>query len=524
MTFIGKLYPFQKEAVGRMIEPGGTLVAFSMGLGKTILAIAAAEQLIESGQAGGGLVICPASLKYQWERQIKAFTDGAFTQVVDGTPSQRLRQYQRIKNGEVEYAILNYDQVVNDWEYVNKLPRDFIVGDELTAIKNSAPQRSKKMRRLKAEWRWGLTGQPVENRADEIYNIMRWVDPNVFVEHELFEMMFIVRDNYGKVLRYKNLDKMHERLQDVMVRHTRAEVADQMPAVVEESLLVHFDSAGAKLYRRITNDILDCMDGSGWAGGGFDLDSYYKGEAMEFGSEMMGAIASRFVCLRMLCDHPELLRRSADRFDGKDAWAGSASGSAYASELAEVGVLNGLTKTPKLDATIELITEILAESPENKIVLFSFFKDSLQLIQEQVQLKKLTHSVQHTGDMSAKAKDGAKQIFSNDKKCRLFLSSDSGGVGLDLNKANYLINFDLPWSAGAWAQRQARIIRLSTEFPQVTLISILMADSVEERQYSVLQQKQRVADAIVDGRGHDIKGGLSLDLASLSEFLRASTV
>jgi len=117
-----------------------------------------------------------------------------------------------------------------------------------------------------------------------------------------------------------------------------------------------------------------------------------------------------------------------------------------------------------------------------------------------------------------------KRQFATDPNTRLFLSSDAGGIGLDLPVANYLISMDLPWSAGAYAQRQARIIRLSSEFPQVTLLSTQMAGSIEEYQYRLLSQKKKVADAVIDGKGISPKGRLNLDLQSLSEFLQTHVV
>jgi SNF2 family DNA or RNA helicase len=96
---------------------------------------------------------------------------------------------------------------------------------------------------------------------------------------------------------------------------------------------------------------------------------------------------------------------------------------------------------------------------------------------------------------------------------------------VDLPNANYLISADLPWSAGKLDQRNARIIRLSSEFEAVTLIYMLMAGSIEERQFDMLAQKQAIASAIVDGKGYDRKTGrLDLDLKTLSAFLQESEV
>jgi SNF2 family DNA or RNA helicase len=132
--------------------------------------------------------------------------------------------------------------------------------------------------------------------------------------------------------------------------------------------------------------------------------------------------------------------------------------------------------------------------------------------------------VEFTGELTPRERDKVKQIFATDDSCRLFLSSDAGGMGLDLPEASYLINFNLPWSAGKFDQRQARIIRLSSEWEAVTLNTVMMAGSIEERMHEMLHAKRAIADAIVDGRGIDPRGRLKLNVATLTDFLSSSSV
>lgn len=741
-----------------------------MGLGKTVITIAAAEELIERGEIGGGLVIVPADLKHQWRKQILAFTEGkANVQVIEGSQAQRMNQYQLVKSGQVEYAIMNYEQVVNDWQWVRRLPRDFIVLDEATYIKGFKSKRSKKIKQLKADYKWALTGQPVENRPEEIFSIMEWVDENLFGPYEIFDPHFIVRWSSGKVRKIKNIPTFNRLLNKRMVRISRDTpgVKEQLPQVVEESYVIDFDPAGAKLYRRIATELIDLLASiDAW---GFDIDNYYTGAA-ENAPEGLGDIMSRVMCLRMLCDHPELLWWSADLADGTtDPKSRTlARGSAYAAMLKATGQLDKLGPSRKLETTVELIEEILDANPKNKVVLFSFFKEQLRIIGDRMEPK--TGVAHFNGDIKRNDREANKVRFQTDPNCRLFLSSDAGGYGVDLPQANYLLcvkadmpvltdhlkwvpagslqvgdgllafeeyarggrgnsrrwqrsqvtnnrialmecvsvllsngeslivtpqhpllvqtgkgdtrwveaqhlkkgwrvhkylqpwedftcfeagwmsglldgegcacqighglavtltqnrgpvldralclakergfvmrdtgraghcpqyavgggaheatrflgqfqpmrliptwirlleehtiravesptvvgvepagvhevsvlgtststffgagyaqhnSYDLPWSAGAWKQRNARIIRLSSEFDSVTLISMLMAGSIEERQYEALEMKQMVASALIDGKGYDEKGGLSFGLDSLGEFLAGSSV
>jgi SNF2 family DNA or RNA helicase len=518
VSFKGQLHPFQEEAVERMLDMRRLLVAYEMGLGKTVIAIAACEELIEAGKAGGIWILAPASIKLQWQHMLEQFAPDANVIVVSGDARRRGNQYLAYNQGKAEYLILNPEQMVNDWEVVSKLPRDVIIADEVTWAKNFKPNRSKKLKRLHATYQWGLTGQPVENRAEELFSIMQWIDPTVLGNFKTFDAAFIKRDYFGRVKLYRNLPTLHRLVSDHMVRRTRAEVADQLPAVVEpEPILVDADADTSRLYRRMVHDLEAELAEAISTYGNFSLSGFYHGDDQ---GEARGRIMSKMVCMRMLCDHPELLRLSAAHFRG--VLPGARTGSMYAEELHQAGRLERLPKAPKLAVTVDLIRDILDASPENKVVLFSFFRDMLDLIAAATQDS--TTSVLFTGAVSQRNRDKAKQQFVNDPSTRLFLSSDAGGIGLDLPVANYLISYDLPWSAGAFAQRQSRIIRLSSTFPQVTLLSVQVTGSIEQYQHRLLGQKKKVADAVIDGRGINPRGRLTLDLASLSQFLQASLV
>lgn len=520
MTFKGTLFPFQEAAKARMIEMKSILLAMEMGLGKTVVVIAAVEDLFDKGEVGGGLIIAPASIKYQWKAMIEQFTGGeAKVVVVDGPPKKRLDFYSDYKAGRAEYCIINPEQLVGDWTIVSKLPRDFIVADEVQWAKNFAPKRSKRLKRLHATYQWGLTGQPVENRPEEIFSIFQWLDATVLGRFDVFDRAFISRDSYGNPRSYRNLPTLHRLVSEHMVRHTREEVKDQLPDVVGPvARYVEMDIEGARLYRRIVKELLSDLESAFDEFGNFNLITFYNGDTAL--GQARGAIMSKLTCLRMLCDSPELLRRSAAHFRGERP--GNRTGSIYAEELHAAKALDRLRKAPKIDSAVELLRDILGADPGNKVVLFSNFKDSLDLLSAET--CHLTEAVLFSGDVKAKDREVAKQRFATEPDVRLFLSSDAGGVGLDLPQANFLVSFDLPWSAGAYAQRQSRIIRLSSVFPQVTLISMQIKDSIDEYQAGLLAQKQKIADAVVDGRGISARGGLKLDLQSLTKFLQTRVI
>jgi SNF2 family DNA or RNA helicase len=403
----------------------------------------------------------------------------------------------------------------NDVSYLDRIRIDAIVIDEATLIKSPAAKRSRFLKKIgkRSPYRFALTGQPIENRPEELFSIMEFVDPTILGRFDLFDRTFIVRDRWGKPTRYRNLNHLHESLSDVMYRKTREDIQDQLPELITKVVPVAFDVSGAKVYRMITADLLKKINEAiGKVGRGFDLWRHYN----SVGGEAQGDIMSRMTVLRMLCDNPELVRESARLYneDGD-------KGSAYADHIVQAGWLTAVPKSPKLDAAVEYIKGILEEDPANKVVVFSFFRQNLRILDET--LSKFTTCTKFMGGMSSHDKEQSKKKFSEDPNTRVFLSSDAGGYGVDLPMANHLISYDLPWSAGKLDQRESRIIRLSSEFPHVTVTSFVMRGSIEERQYDMLQEKRLINRAFID-KGYDARGQYEITLGSLSDFMSSAEV
>ena len=515
MTFTGTLYPFQQEAMERMVERGQMLLAMVMGAGKTPTTLACIESLLDQDEISKVCVVVPSSLKYQWFREITKFTTSKAI-VIDGTPAQREKLW-RLAIG-CQYIIVNPESLIKDLPHWESMRFNAMVIDEATIIKSFTAKRSKMLKKLgaKCHYRFALTGQPIENRPEELFSIMQFVDSSVLGKFDLFDRTFIVRDHFGKPTRYRNLKQLNESLTEAMVRKTREDIQDQLPQVINQVIPVQFDKHGAGLYKIISSDLLNEIQKAITQNGrSFDLWSHYHGGS---GSEAQGQIMARLTVLRMLCDNPHLVLDSASAYDDP---TNNGEGSAYASKLVRAGLVPSAIKSPKLETVIEYIEDVLNEDPNNKVVLFSFFKKNLRLIKEAT--KGLTDSVLFMGGMASDERDRAKTKFQTDSNVRLFLSSDAGGYGVDLPQANYLISYDLPWSAGKLDQRDARIIRLSSVHPHVTITSFVMKGSIEERQYEMLQQKRGINSAFLD-KGYDQQGKFELNLGTLSEFLSHSEV
>src|SRR5882724_7357718 len=155
MTFLGVLHPYQEEAVDRFINRRSLLIAYGCGTGKTVMAIAAAEKLMNLGEVRQVLILCPASLKYQWAEKIRQFTDSPLL-IVDGTKVQRSNIYEFARTTDIRYVICSYESVLYDYDEMLCVNPDMVICDEVSAIKSFKAKKSKRVKKmLKSRYRMG---------------------------------------------------------------------------------------------------------------------------------------------------------------------------------------------------------------------------------------------------------------------------------------------------------------------------------------------------------------------------------
>jgi SNF2 family DNA or RNA helicase len=423
----------------------------------------------------------------------------------------REAQYALADHEQPGYLVMSYDSFVRDWAKFFPLGRSFLVLDEATAIKSFASKRSKHIKKVcnQFEVRFALTGTPVENgKLEEIFSIMEFVDHDVLGKWYSFEPKFITRNHMGWIEGYKNIDTFRKTIKPFLLRatHKDPEVSKYLPKVLHrDPIMVGLPLAARKVVSRISDDILADLDKLAETIASRPLSEYEK-------SHPDGKMMAKIQALRMFLDHPMTAANSGHR-----SATDSSGGSAYVLELMYEGVLTGTEGSPKLAALRDYLADHL-DDPANKAVVFTSFVDTAERIQNM-----LPHgaAVLFTGNMSPRQKDAAKQRFASDPKCRVFVSTDAGGYGLDLPQANLLVNYDLPWSAGTLKQRNARIRRASSDWDYVVVQDIIVADTVEERMLAMLSHKDAVADALVDGEGITSDGKVASELVSLRKFLES---
>ncbi|MEV6310012.1 DEAD/DEAH box helicase [Streptomyces sp. NPDC051840] len=522
LMFTGSLFPYQHEAVDRILSDRRILVAYSMGTGKTVLTLAALEELAGRGDMRRCVIMVPSSLKWQWAQAVAEFTDvptrvvtlrgmdltvprEEVCTVITGTPAQRRRQWQQAQHAD--YVVMSYGAVLHDWKELCALPADALVLDEATAIKNFSAQTSKRVKKLLPPIRIALTGTPVENRPEEVFSIMEWVNARVLGRWDLFDKSYIVRNHFGGVQTYKNLGLLNRNLNRSMIRKSRLdpEVAKHLPAVMETTRHVQLDATTRAVYKAILADVQAAMDELAEAGGSdFDLAAYYAGAKTGGTHPAQGKLMACLQAARMLLDHPQLLMDSAVAFHE------GSGGSRYAADfVASRYDLPDMHHSPKLNALDELVGLMLAE-PGAKAAIFTDYRKMLPYLSGRLEAH--GELVLFHGQLSAEEKAGALARFKTDPDVRLFISTNAGGYGLDLPQAQYLVNYDLPYSNGVLAQRNTRHVRASSTFERVHVTSLVVEDTIEERVQATLRLRQTLADAIVDGLG----AGDPLDMATQS--------
>ncbi len=526
--FTGTLFPYQIDAVQSITERRQLLVAYSMGTGKTVITIAALEQLLGIGAIRSALILAPASVKWQWAQQIAAFTDvqphtinlrgvsltvGAeeTSMVIHGDARRRAEQWEYVRLTNPDYVVASYNTVRNDWEEICRTPFDALVIDEATVIKHFSSQITKKVKLLRPPVRIALSGTPVENRPEELFSIMEWVDRDVLGRWDLFDKSYIERNYFGGVQSYRHLDLMHRRLQGAMIRKSRRdpEVAAYLPDTVEATRSVTLPAATRKVYRRIMSDLSEALEELGSSVDSLDLAAYYAGTPDGGERTAQGKVMARILGARLLLDDPRLLMDAACAYH-----EGRGEGSAYVAELvASLPTGIDMLACPKLDELERQVAAML-EEPGTKVAVFSSYRRMLPYLAERIE--RHAGYVLYHGELNAEEKAAAKATFDTDPEVRVFISTNAGGYGLDLPRAQYLVNFDLPDSRGVYDQRNTRHVRASSTYDKVYVLNLVVEDSLEERQLATLAMRGKLASAIVDGRGGAV---VEHDVETLSEHL-----
>ena len=454
----------------------GGILADDMGLGKTIQIIALLQAEAEENPNAQSLIVCPASLVYNWENEIKRFAPGLTVQTVTGTAPEREEilkvalpnKEQTSADNCVEHTepveaachpqilITSYDLLKRDIACYEAFSFRFQVIDEAQYIKNPLTQSAKSVKLIKAKTRYALTGTPIENRLSELWSIFDYLMPGFLFTYSRFRKQFetpIAKDGDSYAL-----ESLRRLSSPFVLRRLKKDVLKDLPDKLETVVYSMAEEEQKRLYTAhalALKDELEQMSG----------DTY--------GAEHLQVLAE-LTKLRQICCDPSLC---FERYKGGSA---------------------------KLDTCMELITGGIAGG--HKILLFSQFTSMLDVIGERLKKEKIAFHLL-TGATSKEERIRMAGAFQTDDVPVFLISLKAGGTGLNLTAADIVIHYDPWWNVAAQNQATDRAHRIGQE-KQVSVFKLIMKDTVEENILLLQEQKRDLADQIISGEQVSI-GSLS---------------
>ena len=437
-----ELLPYQMEGAAFAAGAGRAILADDMGLGKTIQGVATAELLAREAGIERVLVVCPASLKSQWRNEIHRFCDRS-VQLVVGGAAERVAQYEN----DAFFTVCNYEQVLRDILAIERARWDLIILDEGQRIKNWESKTARVIKGLRSPYALVLSGTPLENRLDELYSVVQFVDDRRLPPAFRFFHRHRVVDEKGKVLGYKNLDQLRQRLRPILRRRTRDSVLQQLPPRTTEIVRIPATDEQAELH-----------------GNHMRVVSMITRKAYITEMDLLRLQKALLMC-RMTADSTLLVDKQPPGFSSKLQYLGE--------------LLDGLFQDPKC-----------------KSLLFSEWTTMLDQIEPMLRARGLSF-VRLDGSVPQKDRQALVQRFQEDANCRLFITTNAGATGLNLQAANTVINVDLPWNPAVLEQRVGRAHRMGQRQP-VQVYVLVTEDTIEERLLTTLSAKQDLAMAALD--------------------------
>lgn len=438
-----ELLPYQLDGIAFAVGAGRAVLADDMGLGKTIQGIGVAELLAQVAEIKKVLIVCPASVKSQWKAEIARFAPHRNCQVVLGNANERFEQY----GNNVFFTVCNYEQVIRDLLPIEQTKWDLIILDEGQRIKNWEAKTSRAIKSLRSTFALVLSGTPMENRIDELYSVVQFIDDrHLLPAYRFFHRHRIVEDT-GRVAGFKNLDLLREELKPILLRRTKESVRLELPDRITE--VVRIAPTGEQL--EMHNGFMQIV-------AGIVAKPYLtEMDLLRLRKALLGA--------RMSADSSFLVNKTEPMYSSK------------------------------MDRLEELLVELLNE-PDRKIVLFSEWTTMLNLIERICKPLKVDY-VRLDGKVPQRQRQQLIHQFNNNPECRLFLMTNAGSVGLNLQSANTLINVDLPWNPAILEQRIGRIHRMGQK-RQVQVFLLVTEETIEAQMLTTLSAKHELALASLD--------------------------
>ncbi len=447
------------------------LLADDMGLGKTPQSISAALSLISDGLARRVLIICPASLKWQWESEIRKFAPAPYGEdscVVEGHYATRQRLY-----GTKTFSIATYDTIRRDLECLKDIDWEIIILDEAQRIKSRGGYRINRetgerkvtgckttaaIKELNARYRWAITGTPIENSIVDMFSILEFLDPMIFGSIAAFKKRYMKQTPWGAQTGTSQSEELKLKLAPIVLRREKALVLPWLPPYSENEEPCELIGDQKKLYEEIENETLEALNAI----------------ANKQGRDLQRArfeVIAKMVYLREVCDSPELIDPT----------------------IMESGKLSSLLS-------------VLEDLPIGKVLIFSQFERMTAIIEREIEARfgRALEPFRIHGGVDAHSRNDIKDIFNLIDRPVCLITTDCSKYGVNMQAARWVFNYDLPYNPAIIEQRISRAhrdgmdeVERLVEDPNVSVINFTVRNSIEDRVKKIIQTKRLIFNEIM---------------------------
>ncbi len=437
----------------------GGILADDMGLGKTLETISVLLAEKERGTLDTALIVCPASLVFNWQMEFDKWAPEIKTVCVVGTPDER----EMIINSYRKYDVLitSYDLLKRDIDSYSEKEFSYQIVDEAQYIKNPGAAVSKSVKVISSKVRFALTGTPIENRLSELWSIFDFLMPGFLYTYNAFKEKF--ENPVAKLKDEEVTRQLKKMVQPFILRRLKEEVLSDLPEKNEEIQYAVFGKKQRELYEGEVVQIRNLINNMGTSGG----------EKLE--------VLAELTRLRQICCDPSLV---SDHWDGGSA---------------------------KREAAVELIKTAI--DGEHKVLLFSQFTSMLELLEKDLQKEEIPY-YKIIGDTPKEERLQLVRHFNDDDTPLFLISLKAGGTGLNLTGADVVIHYDPWWNIAAQNQATDRAHRIGQTRP-VAVYKLIAAATIEEKIIKMQAAKKDLADAILSGTSESLASLTKEELMSL---------
>ncbi|MEJ2882388.1 DEAD/DEAH box helicase [Pedobacter sp. GR22-6] len=458
-----ELRPYQKEGLNwlNFLDDFnfGACLADDMGLGKTIQIIAFILSQRKKVAHNTNLIVVPASLIFNWQRELKKFAPSIQVKTIYGADRAKVvADFDRY-----EVILTSYGTLLADIRFLKDYRFNYIFLDESQTIKNPDSQRYKAVRLLRSRNKVVLTGTPIENNTFDLYGQLSFACPGLLGSRQHFKELYSVPiDQFKDAKRAKELQ---QRINPFVLRRTKEQVAKELPDKTEMVIYCEMGAQQREIYDAAREEIRDFLMGNS------------EDELQKSSMHVLQGITK----LRQICNSPALLN--------KDKFYGEASA--------------------KMDVLIEQIEH---KAPEHKILIFSQFVGMLDLIRTELENRKIAHAYL-TGQ--TRNREEVVNSFQQNPDLKVFLISlKAGGIGLNLTQADYVYLVDPWWNPAVENQAIDRAYRIGQQ-KNVVAVRLICPDTIEEKIMTMQESKKNIASELIKTEESIFKTLSRKDLLSL---------